>query len=395
MSLPPTILPRPETSDTPATRSPQDSANLDFLRACAVLLVFVVHFYDIANGAGGKWGLAWHLGQLGVLMFFVHTCLVLMWSLDRSNLKSWRVPTAFYVRRIFRLYPLSIACMLLAYCIDLNWEPANLWPNLTLTQYFFPNDKPQFPPLITPLWTLPLEVQMYVVLPALFVLCRNRSVNVLWGSWFVSVALAMVQPQLGNGFLILKYVPCFLGGVMAWRLMRNGGKATISGWLWPVAIAGVSVVWMTAASERFLPLHIAAFGLCLGLCVPLFKEIPSKPVACVARIVARYSYSIYLSHFAIAVFLFNDPANHPMFKVVHQLPFLKHFYRTIHWTMIVVLPVAVPLILYHVIEQPGIRLGQKFARALTGLGAGTLIEKGELEREAQMPRSAAEADLSP
>src|SRR6266700_312428 len=75
------------TSDAWTRNRPvfQESANLDLLRSAAVLLVFGVHYYDIRNGGLEKWSLPWHLGQLGVLIFFVHTALVLMWSLERSD----------------------------------------------------------------------------------------------------------------------------------------------------------------------------------------------------------------------------------------------------------------------------------------------------------------------
>src|SRR3981081_1365808 len=84
----------------------QDSANLDFLRSTAVLLVYFTHLYGIYTGRGMKWDLFWHIGQLGVLIFFVHTCLVLMWSLERSGLQGIKLFAPFYVRRILRLYPL-------------------------------------------------------------------------------------------------------------------------------------------------------------------------------------------------------------------------------------------------------------------------------------------------
>ena len=42
-------------------------------------------------------------GVMGVMVFFVHTALVLMWSLERK-------PNTldFYIRRVFRIYPLAL-----------------------------------------------------------------------------------------------------------------------------------------------------------------------------------------------------------------------------------------------------------------------------------------------
>jgi peptidoglycan/LPS O-acetylase OafA/YrhL len=352
--------PNPALSALPS--SLHESANLDFLRAAAVLLVFITHLYGIYTGKGAKWDFFWHIGQLGVLMFFVHTCLVLMWSLERSGLNGWRVFVPFYIRRAFRLYPLSVVCVLIAYCFDARWSPVNLWPNLTLTQNLFFTDKPVIPPTLTPLWSLPLEVQMYIVLPVLFLILRNRSLKLLALLWSSSIPIALLQPGWGERFEIFKYAPCFLGGVVAWRLMRD--TARLPGWLWPLAIVAASLTWMTAA-QSYLPLHIAAFGICLGLAIPLFREIPWSHIRTASRITARYSYSIYLSHFPIMVYVFSDPRD-PRFKLIRQLPPMKHLSRTAHFALFLLLSVLAPLALYQLIEKPGIRLGHKLARWISG-----------------------------
>jgi peptidoglycan/LPS O-acetylase OafA/YrhL len=337
----------------------RDSTNLDFLRSVAVLLVFCVHYYDISTGTGKNWGFVWHIGQLGVMMFFVHTCLVLMWSLERSELQGWHLFTAFYIRRAFRLYPLTIVCVLLAYYVDLQWEPVNLWQNLTLTQNLFFTNHPVFPPILTPLWSLPLELEMYLVLPVIFLVFRNRSLRLLMETWALSTAIAFIQPQIGDRFLILRFVPCFLGGVIAWRLIRDRNRARFPGWIWPFAIVTIAIIWIVATGE-YLPLGIAAFGLCLGLTIPLFREIQWSSMTTIARTVARYSYGIYLTHFPIMLFVLNDP-RYPHFKVIHPFPQLKHYARPVDFSLVVVLTATASFALYHLIENPGIRLGHKLA----------------------------------
>jgi peptidoglycan/LPS O-acetylase OafA/YrhL len=337
----------------------RDSTNLDFLRSVAVLLVFCVHLYDIWTGTGKNSGLVWHLGQLGVLMFFVHTCLVLMWSLERSDLQGGRLFTAFYIRRAFRLYPLTIVCVLLAYCVDLRWKPANLWQNLTLTQDLFFTIHPVFPPILTPLWSLPLELEMYLVLPVIFLVFRNRSLRLVLETWALSAAIAFIQPQLGERFLILRFVPCFLGGVIAWRLIRDRDRARLPGWVWPFAVAVVSVIWIMASGE-YLPLGIAIFGLCLGLAIPLFREIQWSGATTISRTIARYSYGIYLTHFPIMLFVLNDP-RYPHFKLIHPFPQLKHHAGPVDLLLVVVLTATASFALYHLIEDPGIRLGHMIA----------------------------------
>src|SRR5690348_17981788 len=80
------------------TRLPE--RNLDVLRAVAVLLVLVDHLLTIWD-VYPQVVTRWELGRLGVLLFFVHTSLVLMSSLEREGGASGWV-RAFYVRRADR-----------------------------------------------------------------------------------------------------------------------------------------------------------------------------------------------------------------------------------------------------------------------------------------------------
>ena len=96
--------------------------NLDFLRAVAVLCVFSAHLLDslgIYNPGS--------LGRFGVIIFFVHTSLVLMGSLNRlenSGLTNeWRLSVAFYIRRCFRIYPLAMFAVLLTPLFQIPQNP--------------------------------------------------------------------------------------------------------------------------------------------------------------------------------------------------------------------------------------------------------------------------------
>lgn len=122
---------------TPAGESP----NLDVLRALAVMLVLVAHvvirFVGTCRLDDNKRlllapiddtpavALAFmsmnSLGALGVLLFFVHTSLVLLMSLERT--KSAGLFTHFYMRRAFRIYPLALTCMVLVLAMRIPMVP--------------------------------------------------------------------------------------------------------------------------------------------------------------------------------------------------------------------------------------------------------------------------------
>src|SRR5207245_2310282 len=91
----------------------KESPNLDLLRATAVMFVLGAHTLRFHGLESEYLDMRW-LGGLGVLFFFVHTCLVLMQSLERQQLNFDRkgLVKNFYIRRAFRIYPLSILFIL-------------------------------------------------------------------------------------------------------------------------------------------------------------------------------------------------------------------------------------------------------------------------------------------
>src|ERR1017187_99512 len=91
---------------TPVSSFRSDSGNLDLIRAAAVLSVLFQHVCDYNRLAPPM--IRWHVGQLGVITFFVHTSMVLMLSLERAKLQGTALFGSFYLRRFFRLYPLSV-----------------------------------------------------------------------------------------------------------------------------------------------------------------------------------------------------------------------------------------------------------------------------------------------
>src|SRR5215203_2216131 len=125
-----------------------DSPNLDLIRAVAVLSVFFAHLSGIVLGPSE---LAWHFGQMGVLIFFVNTSLVLMLSLERSRGEGAALVGDFYLRRWFRMYPLAVFCVTVALIVRGEASWAVYLSNVTLTQ-----NLTYMPDLVRGLWTLPL-----------------------------------------------------------------------------------------------------------------------------------------------------------------------------------------------------------------------------------------------
>ena len=79
--------------------APRDSSLLDFVRSLAVLAVLADHVLETTGALRGfdPTPLAWYLGRMGVLLFFVLTSLVLLRSLERSARRGDPGAAAFFV----------------------------------------------------------------------------------------------------------------------------------------------------------------------------------------------------------------------------------------------------------------------------------------------------------
>lgn len=325
-----------------------DAANLDLIRAVAVLCVL---FHHLARLTGHGSDLTWLIGHMGVLIFFVHTSLVLMLSLDRnaSRLEGAALAVDFYIRRLFRIYPLSIVVVTAAFLEVVPsrpepWSWSTYLSNLTLTTNLTYSDE-----MWTVLWTLPLEVQMYAVLPVLFLVLRRRARSWAFAAWIVAVALAAIQPHVSGRLTVLAYAPCFVAGVIAWHFVRTERPRLAGAW-WPLAFVASWSLFLIAP-RKDPEIYRWVFCLALGCSIPWFSDLRSRFLVTPARVIAKYSYGIYLAHFPIIVFAIS-------------------YDGVVRWVILAGLLVAVPVAMFHLIEQPMMDLGRRVAASLAALGSG-------------------------
>jgi peptidoglycan/LPS O-acetylase OafA/YrhL len=317
-----------------------DSANLDMIRAVAVLSVFFGHLYDIVTGKSTL--IDWHFAQMGVLIFFVHTSMVLMLSLERTKLEGTALFGAFYLRRFFRIYPLAIFCVTAAMVLSpvRQWRWTEYLSNLCLTTNLTYTDN-----MVGGLWTLPIEVQMYLTLPFLFVLGRTRSQAILFVVWIASIPIAILQLHTTARLNVVGYAPCFISGVIAWKLSASAPRR-LPGWLWPIGFIATWPCFFLATHQNDM-YYRWAFCLALGLAIPWFQEIRFRPVRVTAHVVAKYSYGIYLSHIAVIAWSFSLPVS-----------------MAAKWAIFIPLAAISPVAMYRLIEHPLIVVGQKSAKRI-------------------------------
>jgi peptidoglycan/LPS O-acetylase OafA/YrhL len=319
----------------------RDVPNLDFVRSVAVISVVVEHTL-IALGITqiGPFPVA-YFGVMGVQIFFVLTSLVLMWSLERKP-----HPLDFYIRRFFRIYPLALAAIAVALFFhsptggDVDDFFAYADPSLKQLAAQLTLLVPTQGMLLTVMWSLPFEVEMYVLLPILFFFVRRNFV--LWPLvliWLLVLLNARHVPDDQVDLLVA--MGYFLPGVMAY-VGFGRWKPRFPAWSLPIFLA---VVW--TAFWYKCDFHKGwYFCLIVGLTLPLFQQSRSKVVWTPSRIIAKYSYGIYLTH---------------PFALVIGLYLLRDHSWPVRMIGALVPLIALPLLAYQLIEHPLIHVGSRLA----------------------------------
>jgi len=275
-----------------------------------------------------------------------------MYSLERMTRSGSRVSLRFYVRRFFRIYPLSIFCIVLALILHIpnnTWDvadpitPRAIVSNLFLVQNFIGKVS-----ILGPLWSLPYEVQMYLVLPVLYYIAlRKRGPVYLCGLIVFFCGLGVLIARESGGHLnMAAYIPCFLSGVLCYSL-RNRIQAFLPSVLWPPFVLLLISSYCLAnlhGNPKFWAGWI--FCLLLGVAINAFHDSSNRAINVTSEKIALYSYGVYLIHVPVLFLVF-------MVWGIQNL-YLGTF-------LLIALTMIASLFTYHFIESPFIETGRKLS----------------------------------
>lgn len=335
----------------------KELANLDCLRTFAVMAVLYDHWQMMTTSILTGRPSVNTSGYVGVMAFFVHTSLVLMLSLDRMQHRfADRLALRFYIRRAFRLYPLSVLCVLSALWFRVPAVPAIgtayapfsgivVGANLLLAQNFVGGTS-----VSGPLWSLPFEIDMYLVLPVLFFVALKRdSWKVLFVAFLAFSGIGLgIQAFTGHANLFA-FIPSFICGVLAFSL-REVLSPKIPAKAWPLALG----IWFLVFS-RLLDLRISMMNrfviqwlmsFVLGASIYLFHDSTNQLWNRVTGTVAKYSYGIYLSHLPM------------LWLVIGAWKITNPIAMTALWLLMTALA---SVLAYHVLEEPMIEVGKRIS----------------------------------
>lgn len=306
---------------------------------------FPSHFYDM-------------LGSVGVSLFFMITGF-LFWSrlINTQKPIEW-IP--LYVKRFFRIAPLYLLV-----AVVYGWAtfrvvgfPADLpdaeivkqavqWLAFGMVQPSGPFlNYPNTVGIIGQSWSLHYEWLFYASLPILAMLAKNRNTTPVVAALLLFVTF--VDGVVGAG--VRFFVAEFLCGMLAASLHREYPAVRGDSYLRSLAAAATLIAafrFCDIAYESLATVLLGSFFFLIASGSSLFGLLHLRG----ARRLGDISYSLYLMHGAVLVFMFTSG---PFLDFSMMGP--KHFFTVQAFAALVLLVVCVST--YLIIEKPGIALGR-------------------------------------
>jgi len=283
--------------------------NFDAVRLLAAASVILTHAFLLAEGTQDRDPLVvltlhqCPAGLVGVFVFFAISGFLVTQSWEQT-----RSLPRYLAKRALRIYPGYATCILVLtfglgaamsslplrdYLVDpgtrdflianltMQLQP-NALPGVVFSQFWFGNV------MDGPLWSLPLEVSLYLMVAALGLarLIRLPVLGVLMVIGLLSVWFdKWIDQNLNFGFItgVAWMLPFFVAGMAAYKLRDLG--------FFNGRLALLAVVGMVASVplQSFIPLF-AVFGCYLALYVALHPGLPIIPAARFGDI----SYGLYI-----------------------------------------------------------------------------------------------------
>ncbi len=258
-------------------------------------------------------------GFLGVDFFFVLSGFLITTLLVRERASTGRVSLrAFYWRRLLRIVPVSYALIAAVSIFLIVVEGETQWAALVpFSVLFLANFLTESIPFLSPLWSLAVEEQYYLVWPLVLIVTPRRVVLPLLAAlvalnvWLATTGFVhdgtrgidagRLQLSLPNA----TYAPILLGSALALVLHDRRGFTLAHRWLsgrWAAPIALSTVVALAAALPGDLiglpnlAIHLTMTAALAALVLNednlLAPVLRSRPVVRIGVV----SYGLYLYH---------------------------------------------------------------------------------------------------
>ncbi|AQZ66511.1 hypothetical protein BKM31_38210 [[Actinomadura] parvosata subsp. kistnae] len=354
-------------------------AALDGIRAIAALGVWLLHVGSNTGVMYREGMLPWMMSRLGIAVpiFFLLSGLLLYRPWARAVIENTArpQPLRYLWRRVLRVMPVY---WLVTALVLWAWSPFDDWTGwvkwLLLAQNFFPGDP--VPDGLYQMWTLPIEMSFYVLLPILawllhrFARRGNKPVRLLVGIGvlpMITVAAVVAarlfeQPQIA---LLLPYHLVYFACGMAMAVLSVWiGHSRVIDSLAPqlLVLAGLlyAVLSTELAGPRTLTLPTLSQSLwrvSLETAVAVLLVAPfalaSRPGSLRNRVLGN-PVGAYLGRISYSFFLWHAPVITLQLKLTGAQPFQGDFASVAAVSFMVTMLLSVGS--HHLIEVPALRL---------------------------------------
>ena len=328
--------------------------HLDFLRTLAIISVLFFHLgFDFFK-----------YGFLGVDIFFILSGF-LMYKYFQTEFNNKRV-FKYYLNRAFRVIPLYLIANLIVLLISFFYliSPHEFYliiKHYFFSSYFLPNvgywseesyfGSTIFKPLLN-FWSLGVEIQYYLIFPLIFLFIKNRFNTKILILIFLSltgyVLFNSISPKT-SFFLLPTRLWEFLLGIYCAKYFKklNNFKTNIFG---SISFIFIILFLIFLSFEQFYILEknfylftiiIAIFTsviLIFGINKSLIENFLLKKIFLT---ISKYSYSLYVVHFPIIVFI-----NYYPFKGN-----IVDFENSLDKVFSILIIIVVTIISYHIVED--------------------------------------------
>jgi exopolysaccharide production protein ExoZ len=283
----------------------KDLQGIQYLRGLAAMMVVVYHLSLQLNSINGA--TEFQTLQSGVDVFFVISGFIMMYSTSGGTKIT---ASEFLRRRLVRIAPLYWAATIFIVAMllfapqfvkssKLEWEHASA--SLAFIAHENPAARGAYIPLVTPGWTLNIEMMFYAVFGCAIWLGSRKPLYVVLIAGVPLTALALLglafQPRGIFGFYANPIILEFVYGILIARhTMRNADlpmNALVVG-----ALLLLFVGLLCAPPEGPLLLRSFRYGIPAAAIVflALSKSVPRWTLL---HLLGDASYSIYISHFFV------------------------------------------------------------------------------------------------